>query len=89
MESFLQNRPSLATVGRSTAQPEGSGDFQPFLRPASSPDKAALLNTMIEDSPSDHKDSEPQIELVRREDCVERIVITCSCCKRIELECEY
>lgn len=89
MESFLQNRPSLATVSCSKPKAETGGDFQPFLRPASAPDKAALLNTMIEDSPSAQEGSEPQIELVRGEDCVERIVIVCSCCKRIELECEY
>lgn len=34
-------------------------------------------------------EGEPQIELVNRDGRVERIVITCSCCKRIELQCDY
>ena len=31
----------------------------------------------------------PQIELVQEGGVVRRIVVTCTCCQRIELECEY
>ena len=31
----------------------------------------------------------PQIELVEEEGKVRRIVVTCTCCEKIELECEY
>jgi hypothetical protein len=34
-------------------------------------------------------EADPQIELVNRDGSVDRIVITCTCCKRIELQCEY
>lgn len=89
MESFLQNRPSLATTARFTQPSERSGDFQPFLRPSLSPDKSSVVTSGIDNSQSGHEGDEPKIELVNREGCVERIVITCSCCKQIELECEY
>ncbi len=31
----------------------------------------------------------PQIELVEQEGKVRRIVVTCTCCEKIEIECEY
>ncbi len=31
----------------------------------------------------------PVIELIREEGKVSKIVVTCTCCRRIELECEY
>jgi hypothetical protein len=88
MESFLQNRP-LATAGSFTKLSESSGEFQPFLRPSLSQDKSSALTSGIDNSQNGHVGDEPKIELVNRKGCVERIVITCSCCKQIELECEY
>jgi hypothetical protein len=89
MESFLQNRPSLAIAGGFTPRSEGSGDFQPFLRPASPQEEGFALASTGQDAQIAQPENEPKIELVDREGCVERIVITCSCCKQIELKCEY
>jgi hypothetical protein len=89
MESFLQNRPSLATAGRFTSQSDSNGDFQPFLRPSLPADKSAALTSTEKQLSSGQVANEPKIELVNREGCIERIVITCSCCQQIELECEY
>ena len=88
MESFLQNRP-LATAGSFTKQSESSGDFQPFLRPSSLQDKPSVLTSGIDNPQNGPEGDEPKIELVNHKGRVERIVITCSCCKQIELECEY
>ena len=90
MESFLQNRPALATASRYTLQPPVAPGFQPFLRPASSngEDVASFGGESAGPRPAAEKD-EPQIELINREGSVERIVITCTCCQRIELQCEY
>jgi hypothetical protein len=88
MESFLQNRPSLATVEPSPRSAAADTGFQPFLRAASLREKAPLLGA---NSPTNAgaEGTEPEIELLNRDGCVDRIVITCACCKRIELQCEY
>jgi hypothetical protein len=86
MESFLQNRTALATASRYTLQPPVEPGFQPFLRPTSSNEEQA---SAVEGEPASPEQKEPQIELVNREGSVERIVITCTCCQRIELQCEY
>lgn len=32
---------------------------------------------------------EPSVELIRNGDRVEKVIVTCSCCRRIELDCSY
>jgi hypothetical protein len=88
MESFLQNRPALATVEASPRAATADTGFQPFLRATSVREKAPLLGAegLANASPDE---ADPQIELVNRDVSVDRIVITCTCCKRIELQCEY
>jgi hypothetical protein len=90
MESFLQNRPSLATAQHYTPQPPGEPGFQPFLRPktpGSAP--AALSSGDATNAQLVRDEAQPQLELVNREGCVERIIVICTWCKRIELQCEY
>jgi hypothetical protein len=89
MESFLQNRPSLAIAGRFTSPSENKGSFQPFLRPSLVQDRSDGQSAIGEETHGAQRENEPQVEVVNREGCVERIVITCSCCKQIELACEY
>jgi hypothetical protein len=88
MESFLQNRPALATVEASPRAATADTGFQPFLRAASVREKAPLPGTDGSTNASPDE-ADPQIDLVNRDGCVDRIVITCTCCKRIELQCEY
>jgi hypothetical protein len=90
MESFLQDRPSLASASRHPQPPALERGFQPFTPPASPSGKeASPKSTNPEDMIVGQDEGEPQIELVNRDGRVERIVITCSCCKRIELQCDY
>ncbi|HEX4666434.1 MAG TPA: hypothetical protein VH207_07535 [Chthoniobacterales bacterium] len=90
MESFLQNRPALATASHYTLQPPVEPGFQPFLRPTlASEEEASTGAREPSGARSAAEQNEPQIELVNREGSVERIVITCTCCQRIELQCEY
>ena len=88
MESFLQNRPSLATAQHYQCAPTEPG-FQPFLRPTSAEQGALSLPAKTADPQRGYEATEPKIELLDRDGTVERIVITCVCCQRIELQCEY
>lgn len=90
MESFLQNRPSLATAQHYTLQAPVESGFQPFLRPktpGSAPAALSSNDATVAELVGD--ETQPQLELVNREGCVERIIVICTCCKRIELQCEY
>jgi hypothetical protein len=88
MESFLSNRPSLAATARPPSPRATDDDFQPFLPASSVREKAAVVaSDGASEQASD--DAEPQIEVVNHNGCVDRIVIVCGCCKRIELACEY
>jgi len=89
MENFLQNRPSLATATSYTLEPPVQPGFQPFLRPRSSDEIEKASNVAAPPAPSNRPANEPELELIEGEGCIKRIVITCTCCKRIELECEY
>jgi hypothetical protein len=89
MESFLQNRPSLATASR-YVRPAIEPGFQPFLRPASpGQQEVSSLPSHQANTALTVEEAEPQIQLMDRDGSVERIIITCVCCKRIELQCEY
>jgi hypothetical protein len=89
MESFLQNRPSVAIAGGVTPHSDRDGDFHPFFRPSLSQDDPCAQALTGQNTPGDQAENEPKIELVDREGCIERIVVTCACCRQIELKCEY
>ena len=82
MKSFLEGRQSVKSQNPSIA-PQGPG-FQPLVFKASA---GASNGPHI--VCGNGNDSEPKVELIRRDGMIERIIITCGCCKRIELECEY
>ena len=90
LQDFLAGRPSIASdrtaSAGSAAQETG---FQSLLsaRVASlSPGGSARR---IESQDAGERLEAPQIELVQEGGVVRRIVVTCTCCQRIELECEY
>jgi hypothetical protein len=82
MESFLQNRTVLTKANGSEMKPADSG-FHTLLQPP------APGATLSQADPSGQDETEPQVELVNQDGRIERIVVTCTCCKRIELRCEY
>ena len=85
MESFLQDRPRLESATGLSGTPAVAPGFQPFMRKS-----AAASETVTAANPNaaSTTEPEPKIEVIEREGAVERIVITCTCCRRIELRCE-
>jgi hypothetical protein len=79
MESFLSDR----AIGSSekTVNPRASASgFMPLFVQSPSPNNAAkACNT----------EDEAKIEVVKGKDGIDRIIVTCTCGKRIELKCEY
>jgi hypothetical protein len=37
----------------------------------------------------DAEAAEPSVELITHEGRIEKVIVTCSCCRTIELECTY
>lgn len=90
LQDFLAGRPDVATE-RAPATSAGVPDtgFQSLLsaRAANLPPSGGVRR--IEGPDSGETLGAPEIELVQEGGVVRRIVVTCTCCQRIELECEY
>ena len=90
MENFLASRPSIAKLG---VKPKASAHLFTSLanrtpaRPVtpSPSDPSAAPATPGSASPC----HEPQVELVRENGAVTRIVVVCKCGERTELDCIY
>lgn len=84
MQSFLSSRPVLKSdKAPTTGEPEPG--FQPLYTPGrkeslDKPEAAGIAAGPL---------SEPRIEVVNGDGRINRIIVTCTCCKRIELDCEY
>jgi hypothetical protein len=83
MNSFLENRPMVARQEGVVIVPKPEPTFQPLF-PAGSP-----AEDRAEQAAKGPAEAGPQIELIQNRGKVERIIVTCTCCKRIELQCEY
>lgn len=83
MISFLENRPVHGSVNAPASRAENATGFQPLM-PS---DLARPAVDRVEDA--HQAEAAPQIELVRNGGRIERIIVTCSCCNRIELDCRY
>ena len=88
MESFLRGRAREKVV---SIDPPVSP--HPFIRSqpeASAAPAASGRDPFFGASPPEHGEhGQPQVELVCAEGRVSRIVITCTCGQRTELDCEY
>lgn len=90
LQDFLTGRTALdsdATTQALTAS--RPGQFQPFTT-ARGTDLTSLggPGRLPSASASERLDA-PQVELIEEEGKVRRIVVTCTCCEKIEIECEY
>jgi hypothetical protein len=79
MNNFLENRPVIGRndVNMVASQPQTG--FQAMF----------AAKTEVEIEPAAEAETTPMIELVRNAGKVDRIIVTCTCCNRIELQCQY
>ena len=87
MNSFLDNRSATKADGNSTTAKPGAG-FQSLL---SREAQASRTPADFQPLPASKAETEPvpQVELVESGGKVDRIIITCTCCNKIELQCQY
>jgi len=90
LQDFLAGRPSLNSDSAKPAVPaEREAGFQPLFAARAPALTPAAGGRRIADVPESELLDAPQIELVEENGVVQRIIVTCTCCQRIELECEY
>jgi hypothetical protein len=84
LQDFLTGRlASDTTTLPSLAR--GGGEFQPMT-----PSRIGSLAAPDAAAPTEKpRLEEPQVEIVEDGGKVQRIVVTCTCCEKIEIECEY
>jgi hypothetical protein len=85
MNSFLENRPIAARKEGTIAPLRGQPGFQSLIPQ----DTAVKTNPEKKSAPQAETAASPQIELVQNGGKVDRIIVTCTCCNRIELKCQY
>jgi hypothetical protein len=86
MNSFLDNRPLVSQQNAAPAPQKAEPGFQPLFAPGT------VTTQRPQQAPSasqSQQQGEPRIELVQSGGKVERIIVTCTCCNRIELQCQY
>ncbi len=90
LQDYFAGRPSVS-AGRTAPAPPATdeGAFRPLFATRSAELEASGGARRIEAQPEPELLDEPQVELVQENGKVQRIVVTCTCCKRIEIECEY
>ena len=90
LQDFLTGRAGLDadSAAQPLAGPRAAG-FQPFttsrVAELTGLGTAGRLPAAVEPERLDA----PQVEIVEEEGKVRRIVVTCTCCEKIEIECEY
>ena len=78
MNSFLHGKKSLALSALR---------LPPGLASAQSPARATPRTSLASGLPADP--AEPHVEVVKEGDKVVRLVVTCACGERVEIECLY
>jgi len=88
MQNYLDGRSVLKMENSAVTPPNAASDFQPLLMGAFK-NKSGDANGDPGAMPTEDHLETPKIELVTQDGKIQRIIITCTCCKRIELDCEY
>lgn len=91
LQDFLAGRSDIsaeigATSGAATS--EGSG-FQSLLTAGATKLSGESGGRRLTGGRAVETQEAPLIELVQENGVVKRIVVVCTCCQRIELDCEY
>ncbi len=81
MKSFLSDRPRIATPVLIHEHPAGSAKLDVMLRGSKSPVPGA--------SGGAGAGNASQVECVRQGDKITRLIVTCGCGERIEIDCLY
>ena len=90
LQDFLTGRTGIDTdaTAPAVAAPRAT-QFQPF-----STSRVAELSSLgtpgrLPAAAERERLEAPQVEIVEEDGKVQRIVVTCTCCEKIEIECEY
>lgn len=94
MESFLANRPAARAdrADRAALPKNEESAFRPLFESTAAPVLPPAAERIIEpviDEPERPRLDEPQVEVIAENGVVKRIVVTCRCCEKIEIECRY
>jgi hypothetical protein len=84
LQDFLSGRTATDATA-APGLPRGGGEFQP-LTPSRI---GALTAAGCAEAAERPRLEEPQVEIVEDGGKVRRIVVTCTCGEKIEIECEY
>jgi hypothetical protein len=90
LQDFLAGRPSVVSEHAptpGTSLPESG--FQSLLNVRGGKHPSNGVPRRVGESATGETLEAPQIEVEQENGVVRRIVVTCTCCQRIELECEY
>ncbi len=79
IQSFLSNRPSVPSNRGGAPESSSLGGFQRLFEGTPSAER---------DGGKPHLEA-PQIEVIEENGRVTSIVVTCRCCERIEIACQY
>lgn len=95
MINFLDGRTSIkadeaSSILSAIPQMTAKG-FQPLLQQEkmNGASEAVTESTAAGAGMNGHQHTAPQIELVKADGRIQRIIVTCQCGTRIELDCEY
>jgi hypothetical protein len=89
LKDFLAEHSAQGAFSRNVAVP-GAAGFQPLFAPgALTPGVPSARSREPLESEAHTRREAPEIEVIQENGKIRRIVVTCKCCERIELECEY
>ena len=86
LQDFLSNRPAIQSGTAPEAEPRSTG-FQPLFAA-----RAASLGAnrkALDVEPESERLEAPEIELIQEAGQVRQIIVTCKCCEKITIDCEY
>ena len=90
LQDFLTGRPGAATARTPATDAAGpETGFQSLLTARTGDLPSGGTTRRIEARDAAEGLEAPEIEVVQEGGVVRRIIVTCTCCQRIELECAY